>query len=174
MATIYRFIVEGVGTSQAQTVLQNNDVDVNGVLIPKKGAGSKGGASLLAHNRGGVDHNRYMRPINPLINRITGGYWEKGQRVGRALQQLPADFKANGIGAIGGVASLILIQFAIMEVDKYIREQQKKAREENQTNLLKQKSGASILTNNYKISRNMFGKITYSTFQGVGSNERLR
>jgi hypothetical protein len=161
MATIYRFIVEGVGTSQAQTVLQNNDVDVNGVLIPKKGAGSKGGASLLAHNRGGVDHNRYMRPINPLLNRMTGGYWEKGSRVGRAVAQLPADINANGLKALGSVASLILIQFAIMEVDKYIREQRKKMTEENQANFLKIKSGQTVLSNNYKVIRGKFGKITY-------------
>jgi hypothetical protein len=161
MATIYRFIVEGVGTSQAQTLLQNNDVDVNGVLVPKAGAGSKGGGSLLAHNRGGVDHNRYMRPINPLLNRFTGGYWEKGQRVGRAIQQLPADFKAKGMGAFGSVASLILIQFAIMEIDKYIREQKKKAKEENQSNYLKIVSGQTTIGQDYKVSRNIFGKITY-------------
>ena len=161
MATIYRFIVEGVGTSQAQTLLQNNDVDVNGVLVPKAGAGSKGGGSLLAHNRGGVDHNRYMRPINPLLNRITGGWWEKGQRVGRAMAQMPAEFKANKMGALSSVASLIIIQFAIMEVDKLIREQMKKATEENQANFLKIKSGQTTIGTDYKVSRNIFGKITY-------------
>jgi hypothetical protein len=161
MATIYRFIVEGVGTSDAKKLLENSDVDANGEIIPKKGAGSKGGASLLAHNRGGVDHNRYMRPINPLINRMTGGYWEKGQRVGRALQQLPADFKAKGMGAFGSVASLILIQFAIMEIDKYVREQKKKAKEENQANYLKIVSGQTTIGQDYKVSRNIFGKITY-------------
>jgi hypothetical protein len=161
MATIYRFIVEGVGTSDAKKLLENSDVDANGEIIPKKGAGSKGGASLLAHNRGGVDHNRYMRPINPLINRMTGGYWEKGQRVGRAIQQLPADFKAKGMGALGSVASLILIQFAIMEIDKYVREQKKKAKEENQANYLKIVSGQTTIGTDYKVSRNIFGKITY-------------
>ena len=174
MATIYRFIVESNGQADSQQLLRNHSIDTNGVIIPRLGAGSKGGASLLAHNRGGVDHNRYMRPINPLINRVTGGYWEKGQRVGRALQQLPSDFQSKGLGALSSVASLLLIQFAIMEVDKYFREQTKKATEENQSNFLKQKSGASILTRNYKISRGMFGKLTYTTFQGVGSNERLR
>jgi hypothetical protein len=161
MATIYRFIVEGVGTSDAKKLLENNDVDSNGVVVPKKGAGSKGGASLLAHNRGGVDHNRYMRPINPLLNRITGGYWEKGQRVGRAMAQMPSEFSSKGLGALGSVASLILIQFAIMEIDKYFREQQKKAKEENQSNYLKIVSGHTVLGQDYKVSKNIFGKINY-------------
>lgn len=166
MATIYRFIVEGVGQAQATNLLATHDVDANGVLIPKKGAGSKGGSSLVAHNpsgkrSGGVDHNRYMRPINPLLNRITGGWWEKGQRVGRAMAQLPADIKANGMGALGSVASLIILQFAIMEVDKYIREQKKKAQEENKSNYLKIVSGQTTIGTDYKVGRNIFGKITY-------------
>ena len=166
MATIYRFIVEGVGQAQATNLLANHDVDENGVLIPKKGAGSKGGGSLVAHNPmgkrgGGVDHNRYMRPINPLLNRMTGGWWEKGQRVGRAMAQLPAEFKANKMGALSSVASLIIIQFAIMEIDKYVREQKKKAQEENQSNYLKIVSGQTTIGTDYKVSRNIFGKITY-------------
>jgi hypothetical protein len=32
MATIYRFIVEGVGQAQATTILANHDVDENGVF----------------------------------------------------------------------------------------------------------------------------------------------
>jgi len=164
MATIYRFIVEGVGTSDAKKLLENNDVDSNGVVIPKKGAGSKGGASLLAHNRGGVDHNRYMRPINPLLNRMTGGWWEKGTRVGRATAQLKTEMSAKtggGASALTSVASLILVQFVIMEVDKLIREQMKKAKEENQSNYLKIVSGQTTIGTDYKVSRNIFGKITY-------------
>jgi hypothetical protein len=166
MATIYRFIVESTGQAQTQNLLANHSVDANGVIIPKKGAGSKGGSSLVAHNPtgkrgGGTDHNRYMRPVNPLLNRVTGGYWEKGQRVGRAMAQLPSEFKANGMGALTSVASLILVQFAIMEIDKYVREQKKKAQEENQANFLKIKSGQTTIGQDYKVSRNIFGKITY-------------
>jgi hypothetical protein len=161
MATIYRFIVEGVGTTDAKAMLENNDVTPDGEIVPKRGGGSKGGGSLLAHNRGGVEHNRYMRPINPLLNRVTGGYWEKGQRVGRAVGQLPADIANKGMGALGSVASLILIQFAIMEVDKYIREQRKKSQEENQANFTKIKSGQTVLSNNYNVVKGKFGKVTY-------------
>lgn len=166
MATIYRFIVEGTGQAQTKSLLDNHSVDANGQLIPKKGAGTKGGGSLVAHNPtgkrgGGTDHNRYMRPINPLLNRVTGGWWEKGNRLGRAVGQLPADIKANGIGALTGVASLIILQFAIMEIDKYFREQKKKAKEENQANYLKIVSGQTVLGENYKIGKDIFGKITY-------------
>ena len=71
------------------------------------------------------------------------------------------DIKAKGMGAIGGVASLILIQLAIMEFDRWFREQQKKAKEENKANYLKITSGQTTLGQDYKVSRNIFGKITY-------------
>jgi hypothetical protein len=160
MATIYRFIVEARKASGVAT-------DADGVVIPAKGAGSKGGASgsgsgfNFGGSRGGVEHNRYMRPINPLINRLTGGWWEKGQRVGRAAMALPSEIGAKGIGALGSVASLILIQFAIMEFDRRFREEKRKANEENQANFLKLKSGQTTLNQDYKVSKNIFGKITY-------------
>ena len=163
MATIYRFIVEARKATGVS-------YDADGNPIPAKGAGSKGGGSLLAHNptgrnRGGVEHNRYMRPINPLMNRLTGGYWEKFQRVGRATLALPESFKTKDgkftMAGFGSTASLILMQFAIMEVDKLIREQMKKAKEENQANYLKIVSGQTTIGQDYKVSRNIFGKITY-------------
>jgi len=160
MATIYRFIVEARKATGVS-------YDANGNPIPVKGAGSKGGASLVAHNpsgrnRGGVEHNRYMRPINPLLNRLTGGYWEKFNRVGRSVAQIGSDLSNNkGLSAFTGTAGLIILQFAIMEVDKYVREQMKKAKEENQANYLKIVSGQTTLGQDYKVSRNIFGKITY-------------
>jgi hypothetical protein len=164
MATIYRFIVEARQAGGVAT-------DADGVVIPRKGAGSKGGSSgsgsgfNFGGSRGGVEHNRYMRPINPLMNRLTGGYWEKGQRVGRAMLGLPEAFKTKDgkftASGFGSTASLILIQFAIMEADKLIREQMKKAKEENQANYLKIVSGQTTLGQDYKVSRNIFGKITY-------------
>jgi hypothetical protein len=48
-----------------------------------------------------------------------------------------------------------------MEVDKLIREQMRKAKEENQSNFLKIVSGQTTLGQDYKVSRNIFGKITY-------------
>jgi hypothetical protein len=102
-----------------------------------------------------------MRPINPLLNRATGGWWEKGSRVARGGIQLSRELDTIGIKALAGTASLIILQFAIMEIDKYIREQKKKAKEENQSNYLKIISGQTTIGTDYKVSRNIFGKITY-------------
>jgi hypothetical protein len=167
MATIYRFIVESQSGSG-----NNYVVDENGEVQPLGGPGNKingGGSGGNSHrsfnlggSRGGVEHNRYMRPINPLMNRWTGGYWEKGQRVGRAAAALPSEFANKGLGALTSVASLIILQFAIMEFDKWFREQQRKAKEENKANYLKIVSGQTVLGQDYKVSRNIFGKITYS------------
>lgn len=158
MATIYRFIVEASKTTGVQH-------DADGNVIPRKGAGSKGGGSgrgfNLGGSRGGVEHNRYLRPINPLMNRLTGGWWEKGQRVGRASMGFFSELKDKKLGALATTGGLILIQFAIMEFDRWFREQQKKAREENQSNFLKIVSGQTTLGQDYKVSRNIFGKITY-------------
>jgi hypothetical protein len=160
MATIYRFIVEAQKSGSAS-------FDADGNPTTRKGAGNKGGSSgsgsgfNFGGSRGGVEHNRYMRPINPLMNRFTGGWWEKGQRVGRAAMALPEQFATKGVGALAGTASLILLQFAIMQIDRWFREQQKKAKEENQQNYLKIVSGQTTLGQDYKVSRNIFGKINY-------------
>ena len=87
---------------------------------------------------------------------------EKFNRVGRSVAQIGSDLSNNkGLSAFTGTAGLIILQFAIMEVDKYVREQMKKAKEENQANYLKIVSGQTTLGQDYKVSRNIFGKITY-------------
>jgi hypothetical protein len=160
MATIYRFIVEARKATGVS-------YDADGNPIPAKGAGSKGGFSLTAHNptgknRGGVEHNRFMRPINPLMNQITGGWWEKGQRLGRATAGVYDVGSKKGIGAaLGSTGALIIMQFAIMMAVQAFRDQQKKAKEENQSNFLKIKSGQTTLGQDYKVSKDIFGKITY-------------
>jgi hypothetical protein len=161
MATIYRFIVEDM------TGQQGKNFDVDGNPITAKGAGSKGGGSFTAHNpfgknKGGVEHNRFMRPINPLMNQITGGWWEKGQRLGRASAGVLDVASKKGIGAaLGSTGALIIMQFAIMMAVQAFRDQQKKAKEENQANYLKIVSGQTTIGQDYKVSRNIFGKITY-------------
>jgi hypothetical protein len=163
MATIYRFIVEARKATGVS-------YDADGNPIPAKGAGSKGGGSLLAHNpfgknKGGVEHNRYMRPINPLMNQLTGGWWEKGQRLGRSAMSLPSAFTGKdgkfNVAGFGSTGALLILQFAIMMGVQAFKDQQKKAKEENQSNFLKIKSGQTTIGQDYKVSKDIFGKITY-------------
>jgi hypothetical protein len=106
-----------------------------------------------------------MRPINPLMNQLTGGWWEKGQRLGRAAASLPEAFKTKqgkfNAAGFGSVGMLLILQFAIMMGVQAFKEQQKKAREENQSNFLKIKSGLTTIGQDYKVSKDIFGKITY-------------
>ena len=160
MATIYRFVVEDM------TGTQTKQVDVNGNPVPAKGAGSKsggnGGLFNFGGSRGGVEHNRYMRPINPLLNKITGGWWEKGTRLGRAGVGVLDVANKKGVGAaLASTGSLIILQFAIMMAVQAFQDQQKKSKEENQANYLKIISGQTTLGQDYKVSKNIFGKITY-------------
>ena len=96
MATIYRFIVE-------QRTSTTGDGRKPRESSATKGAAKKGRAvSLLGGRKGGVEHNRKMRAINPLLNRITGGVWEKGMRVGRASMGLVKNTAENGIKGFFG------------------------------------------------------------------------
>jgi large-conductance mechanosensitive channel len=63
--------------------------------------------------------------------------------------------------ALASTGSLIIIQFAIMMAIQAFKDQQKKAKEENQSNFLKIKSGQTTLGQDYKVSKDIFGKITY-------------
>ena len=75
MATIYRFVIEQKASASGGG--RKDTSPGNGGA--KKGAAKKGRmVSIFGGERGGVEHNRKMRAINPLINKATGGYWEKG------------------------------------------------------------------------------------------------
>ena len=73
MATIYRFIVEQK-ISQGGSGRTPRDTSTSKRTTAKKGKS----VSFFGGDKGGVEHNRKMRAINPLLNRMTGGYWEKG------------------------------------------------------------------------------------------------
>jgi hypothetical protein len=162
MATIFRFIVE----DKATKALGNNvAIDANGVAVPKKGAGVKNvlGTGTL-HN--GVEHNRYMRAVNPVINRYTGGMWEKGVRLKDASIGASAAYKTGGLGgAVASVGGILIAQFIIMEATKMIEKAIKDAKEDNQANYVKLRTGNQIMSSsNYSsIRQTLFGKVTYAS-----------
>jgi len=155
MATIYRFIVEEK-QGNANTATTNT-----GSPVPKNGAGNKG--FNLGGMFGGTEHNRFMRPLNSVMNRVTGGVWERGNRIVKAgANVINAGAKGGIAGVLGSVGFSIIVQFLIIEMFKMFEQEKKKAREENQANFLKIKTGQTVLGSDYKINKDIFGRITYS------------
>ena len=160
MATIYRFIIEQKSSSQ---VADSGGRQVR-VASSKKTVSKKGKmVSLFSGENGGVEHNRKMRAINPLLNRMTGGYWEKGMRLTRAGLGLIKRNNQTGHIGIGGPALAIIIQMIIIAVLKIQRNEQLKAERLNAQNFKQMENGVNAIHGQYKITTNYWnGRQTYN------------
>ena len=153
MATIYRFVVE-------QKMSQSGDGRKNtGPNV--KGAGKKGKmVSIFGGEKGGVEHNRKMRAINPLINKMTNGYWEKGMRVGRAGLGLVQKNTETGELGLSGPAIAIIISFVIQTILKIQNNHRQKAIQLNSQNFKMLENGIGSISSEYEISVNMWNNRT--------------
>ena len=155
MATIYRFIVEnqmGKGSGR-----------VNGAT--DKTTAKKGKAvSLFGGQRGGVEHNRKLRAINPLLNRATGGAWEKGMRLGRAgMGLVKVDKQTGEFAGLSVPAIAIIVAFAIQSILKIQNKQRQRAETQNEQNFKALENGFGSVHSEYEISRNFWdGRITFN------------
>lgn len=161
MATIYRFIIEqkqSGGSGGSGRKPRDNSATT-------KGAAKKGKqVSLFGGERGGVEHNRKMRAINPLINRMTGGAWEKGMRIGRAGLGMAKNVQEKGAkGVFAGPALAIIIAFAITMLMKWLEWEQQKASRLNAQNYKQLENGIGAVHGQYKVSTNILtGRHTYN------------
>lgn len=153
MATLYRFIIEERqgGRSSGRTTDSGT-----------KGASKKGrNVSIFGGAKGGVEHNRKMRAINPLINKMTGGAWEKGMRVGRAAIGLVTRNTETGKIGISGPALAILIAFALQTVLKIQNKEIQKAKKQNMQNYTQLENGYGAIHGAYEVTSNWWnGRIT--------------
>lgn len=157
MATIYRFIVE-------QKVTQSGS-GRNPSSGQGKGAAKKGrSVSFFGGDKGGVEHNRKLRAINPLLNRMTGGWWEKGMRLTRAGIGLGKSISKNGAkGVLTGPALYIILAFVITTLLKFQQQQLLQAQKMNAQNYLQLENGVSSVHGQYKISTSFWtGRHTYN------------
>ena len=165
MATIYRFIVEskesggkGAGTGRgSKGGSATKGAAKKGKWMPLFGGGS----------RGGVEHNRKMRAINPILNKITGGIWEKGMRLGRAAGGLVKVNDKTGAIKLGGPAIAIIIAFVLQTMWNLIAKQNNYARQlaerENAQNFTRLENGGGAIHGSYTIARDLWsGKQTYN------------
>lgn len=159
MATIYKFLVE-------QRITQTNvgRKGESGVQSAVKSASKKGASSLsVGSKRGGVEHNRRLRAINPLLNKATHGYWEKGMRVGRAGLGLVKTNADGSFAGLSGVAATILISFIIQTVLKIQNQQREHAQSMNRQNFKMLENGIGAVHNEYEIGVNLWdSRATYN------------
>lgn len=161
MATIYRFVVE-TKESKGGGGRKNNHTQNNNAS--KKSAGKKGRwVSIIGGEKGGVEHNRKMRAINPLLNKITHGAYEKSMRVGRAgLGLIQRNTETGAIG-LSGVAITIIISFIIQQLLAWQRREKEIAETLNNYNYSAMENGTGAIRGAYEISTNMFsGRINYN------------
>jgi len=158
MATIYRFIVE-----------QKTSTGGDGRRTKPEGSGRKSAAkkgrmvALFGGEKGGVEHNRKLRAINPLINRATGGWWEKGTRLGRAGMGLITRHTETGKLGISGTALAIIVSFIIQILLKWQKTEMIKAQKMNAQNYKQLENGIGAVHGQYKISTAIFtGRHTYN------------
>lgn len=157
MATIYRFIVEQKISSTGDGRKASSGTG--------KGAAKKGRAvSLFGGEKGGVEHNRKMRAINPLLNRMTGGWWEKGMRLGRAGAGLiKVDKDTGAFAGFSWSAIAIIIAFVLQVLMKWQKEEMIRAHHLNAQNFKQLENGLGAIHGQYKITSNFFtGRYTYN------------
>jgi hypothetical protein len=153
MATIYRFIIEERqgGRSSGRTTDRGT-----------KGAAKKGrNVSIFGGSKGGVEHNRKMRAINPLINKATGGIWEQGMRVGRAAIGLVTRNTETGKLGISGPALAIIIAWAIQTTLKIQNKSIQRANKQNTQNFNQLENGYGAIHGAYEVTSSWWnGRIT--------------
>ena len=161
MATIYKFLIE-------QKITQGGGGGRKGDTsssTKSKSASKKGSKSLdIGTSRGGVEHNRKMRAINPVLNKATGGLWEKGMRVGRAgLGLVKFDAETGDFAGISGTAVAILVSFALREFMKVQFNWIEQSRGINSQNFKMLESGVGAIRTDYDIVVNVVnGRATYN------------
>ena len=158
MATIYRFIVEQK-TSKSSDGRKGNTSGSKRKTTAKKGKL----VSIFGGTKGGVEHNRKLRAINPLLNRITGGWWEKGMRLGRAGMGIVKMNDVSGKLAISGVAVAIILAFVLQMLLKWQQKEIQENEKKNTQDYKRLENGVGAIHGQYKITQNFWnGRITYN------------
>lgn len=161
MATIYRFIVEqkaSGGSGDATKPRASKGASKKGKNLPLFGFGG---------SKGGVEHNRKMRAINPIINKVTGGVWEKGTRLARAGAGLVQRNTETGKLSFSGPSIAIIVAFVLMTVwngiAKWNQRSRANAQKLNAQNFKAMENGSGTIHGAYSIAVNGWsGHITYN------------
>ena len=162
MATIYRFIIEQKQGSSSGGGRKDTSPGNGGA---KKGAAKKGKmVSIFGGERGGVEHNRKMRALNPLFNKASGGAWEKSMRLGRAARGVYKNVQEKGVkGLFAGPAWVIIAQFVLLALLKWQDFERERATKQNIQNFKQLENGVGAVHGAYEVSTHIItGRQTYN------------
>ena len=160
MATLYEFAI-----TQYTKATDGGRKGDTSAQPSRKSPAKKGDqtTSLFGGSKGGVEHNRKMRAINPLLNKATHGYWEKGMRLGRAGAGLIKTDEAGNFAGLSGTAITIIISLIIQTILKIQAQQREHARSMNSQNFKALENGTGAIYTDYEISVNVWdSRATYN------------
>ena len=160
MATIYRILIE----QNTRATGGDGRKGGNRLGTSKKTTAKSKTTNLLGSMRGGVEHNRKMRAINPVLNKATSGYWEKGMRLGRAgLGLVKFDEQTGAFAGLSGTAIAIIIAFVLQTLMKWQQKERQKALELNAQNFKQLENGIGAIHSSYEINVDFWtGRQTYN------------
>lgn len=156
MATAYTVYVKDRTASKKSGGMRSEESD-GGVASDK---------NVFSGHHNGVDNNTKLRAINPLMNKITGGNWEKGVRATRAISSFESDYESKGIKSAmmgSGVMTVVamVVVLIMRQIDKYWTEQKELADKANKLNYVNMENGNNPISGSYELTSNMFnGQIT--------------
>lgn len=158
MATIYRFIIE-----QKTTGSGSRGGRKEGATNKKQTAKRGRWVSIFGGEKGGVEHNRKLRAVNPLLNKATGGYWERSMRLGRAGMGLVQKNTETGKIGFSGTAIAIIVSLIITSLLKYRRQGMAEAKKNNASNFKAMENGSGTIHGEYEVSKTFWsGTIQYN------------
>ena len=161
MATIYRFIIEQRGGGNGGNG-EGRTPKIGKTKSPsKKGRDT---VTLLGSMKGGVEHNRKMRAINPILNIATHGAYEKATRVGRAgLGLVKFDAATGAFAGFSGTAVAIIVAFILKELYAFQQREIERVRQLNTQNYKQLENGVGAIHGQYSISVSAWdGSMTYN------------
>lgn len=162
MAKIYEFVIKNQTTTQDNVITEEQIPDgninfggssaINSILQTKKKIkptiSPNPQLKIGGGNRTGVDHDRFQRVYTSIGNKFTGGLYEKSVR---GLSATKGAISGNALG--WAVLAQMAINIVMSEV---IRPLHKQAEERNANDILKIRTGAMSVGNNYDLSVNIF------------------
>ena len=157
MATIYRIAIE-------QTSIAKEDGRKGGNRLGTGRGGAGKSTHIFAGKKGGVEHNRRLRAINPVLNKATGGWWEKGTRLGRAGMGIANTAAEGGLkAAFLSVGMTIIISFVLQMLIRWQNQERLKAQQLNAQNYKMLENGVGAIHSAYSVSVNgLTGRQTYN------------